>query len=33
MGGKKKAAKAKANAAPNIFDDPDEYRSFNVAQR
>ena len=33
MGGKKKATKAKADAATNPFDDPDEYRSFNVAQR
>ena len=34
MGGKKKAkGKKKGKTGPDIFNDPDEFKSFNVAQR
>ena len=33
MGGKKKGGKKKGKGGPDPFNDPDEFKSFNVAQR
>ena len=33
MGGKKKGGKKKGKTGVDVFNDPDEFKSFNVAQR